>query len=122
MLKGNFYNLNNLKAEGNSVTATLELNPAHEIFKGHFPGQPVVPGVCLMQMVKEVLQEALKTEIRFKKATNLKFINPVDPNQSPILGLTLNYKQTEEGQISINGNMQAGDIICFKFQELFELV
>ena len=28
------------------------LNPQHAIYNGHFPQQPVVPGVCMLQMIK----------------------------------------------------------------------
>lgn len=122
MLKGSFYTLNDLKAEGNSITAALELNRDHGIFKGHFPGQPVVPGVCLMEMTKEVLQEVLKKGIRLKKAANLKFISPVDPSQSSVLSIVLTYQETEESEIKVIGSMQAGDTVCFKFQELFGLI
>ena len=122
MLKDSFYTLNDLNADDHSISAVLKLNPAHEIFKGHFPQQPVVPGVCLMQIIKEVLHETLKRDIQLKKAANLKFISPVDPGQNPVLNLTLNYQKTEENLIKVNGTIQAGDTGCFKFQEVFAVV
>lgn len=30
---------------GQRITATFWVDPAREIFKGHFPGGPVLPGV-----------------------------------------------------------------------------
>ena len=52
MLKNDFFTFTALQLEGDMVTTNIELNAAHSIFKGHFPGQPIVPGVCMMQMVK----------------------------------------------------------------------
>ena len=37
---------------------TIELNPQHFIYKAHFPGEPITPGVCIMQIAKELLEEA----------------------------------------------------------------
>lgn len=33
------------------------LNPQHSLYAGHFPQQPVVPGVCTLQMIKECLEK-----------------------------------------------------------------
>ena len=40
---------------GDRCVSTFYVDPAREIFKGHFPGQPVAPGVCLLGLVKEAL-------------------------------------------------------------------
>ncbi|MBS1934927.1 MAG: hydroxymyristoyl-ACP dehydratase, partial [Bacteroidetes bacterium] len=59
MLQGNFFTITSIAHENISVKAVLELNPAHDIFKGHFPETPVVPGVCMLQMLKEVMENIL---------------------------------------------------------------
>ena len=64
MLAGDFFYIRSLQAEGISVVALLEINPLHKIFKGHFPGQPVVPGVCMLQMGREILEKALGQSTR----------------------------------------------------------
>ena len=28
----------------------VEIDPTHPIFEGHFPDQPVLPGVCMVQI------------------------------------------------------------------------
>lgn len=33
------------------------LNPQHAIYSGHFPQQPVVPGVCMLQIIKECIEK-----------------------------------------------------------------
>ena len=35
----------------------IKLHPEHVIYDAHFPGQPITPGVCLVQMIGEILQE-----------------------------------------------------------------
>ena len=34
---------------------SIELDPEHFIYKAHFPGEPITPGVCIMQIAKELL-------------------------------------------------------------------
>ena len=35
----------------------IRLNPDHEIYRAHFPGNPITPGVCIVQIISEVLGE-----------------------------------------------------------------
>ena len=34
--------------EESKITTRFYIDPDREIFKGHFPGDPVLPGVCLL--------------------------------------------------------------------------
>lgn len=118
MLKDHFYHIIHLNNAHNAITAGLQLNTAHPIFQGHFPGQPVVPGACMLQMVKEVLTEALPGGHQLKKAANLKFIAPVDPNMVDELELQLTFKTTEDGLL-VNASLLANGVASFKMQGVF---
>lgn len=119
MLKDNFYSITSLFHQESSIIADLELNSRHEIFTGHFPEQPVVPGACMLQMVKELLSHTLQTEYRLKKADNLKFIAPVDPRVTDDLQMKLNYKTLDTG-LQVIGSLSANGVVCFKMQGLFD--
>ena len=40
----------------------VRLNASHVIYKAHFPGMPITPGVCIIQMVTECLQQHLEEQ------------------------------------------------------------
>ena len=53
MLLENFYKIIHIKErEDGKQAIEIELNPGHVLYQGHFPGQPVVPGVCTLQIIK----------------------------------------------------------------------
>ena len=118
MLKDHFYTIDTLTHQDNIIVAELQLNSDHAIFQGHFPGQPVVPGACIIQMVKEVLSEALKAAYTLKKADNLKFIAPIDPRITDDLQLKLTYK-TVDTDLQVTGGLAANGVVCFKMHALF---
>lgn len=63
-----------------TLTATLTFDPGHRIFAGHFPDQPVVPGVTMMQIVRELLEtHVLHRKAMVSHADNLKFLSMIDP-------------------------------------------
>jgi 3-hydroxyacyl-[acyl-carrier-protein] dehydratase len=117
MLKGKFYFANHLKAEGNLVTATIELNPLHEIYRGHFKGNPVTPGVCQIQIIKEMICEIINQELLLKEAKNIKFLNVLSPSCKD-LHLNMEYKQTAMA-VDVKARLSAGEQIFLKFSGKF---
>ncbi|HEY8687714.1 MAG TPA: 3-hydroxyacyl-ACP dehydratase [Chitinophagaceae bacterium] len=119
MLKDTFYKIILFEHQENIINANLEINKDSEIFKGHFPGQPVLPGACMLQIVKEVLESTLNIPFRLKKANHIKFLRIIDPGSNNILQLMLSYKSTDNNNIDVTANLIAQKDICFKFRGSF---
>jgi 3-hydroxyacyl-[acyl-carrier-protein] dehydratase len=102
-----------------TISVMLGINADSEILKGHFPGQPVVPGACMLQIVKEVLERALKYPLRLKKADQLKFMIMIDPAKTTAVSLEMTYKITEDDTIVVTAKLSNPDALYFKFQGSF---
>ena len=73
MLK-DFYTLNTLQQiAANTYLCTLTLNAEHSIFKGHFPNNPVTPGVCMMQIIKNLTEQITGHQLQLIQMLNVKF-------------------------------------------------
>lgn len=114
MLKDNFYNIISSSIEADVFHATLTLNKDHRIFIGHFPGQPVVPGACLLQIIKELTEIAVDKSLRLSKAGDLKFLSIINPNDNDNLTATIKYTTTDSGQVTINATLTKNENMCFK--------
>lgn len=110
--------INSITHEGGIIRAALSINANSEILKGHFPGHPVVPGASMLQLVKDVLEQALNTRLRLKKADHLKFISLIEPGADEVK-LEISYKMREDGGFFVISKLSAGDIACFKLQGVF---
>jgi len=62
-------------------------------FKGHFPGNPVLPGVCKIQAILCVLEAVTQRRPRLKEIVSAKFFASVTCNEE----ITLNVPQLPEG-------------------------
>ena len=91
MLKDDFYIINTIAAGDAAIDAEITLQSLHAIYAGHFPGQPVVPGACMLQMVKEIITAALSTNVQLAKATDIKFVRMVNPVEGSALKLHIQY-------------------------------
>lgn len=94
-LKNNFYSVSETWLGDNSIKATVKINSAHPVFKGHFPQMPVVPGVCQVQMIKELLEENTGTNTMMINGDNIKFTGMILPDKSPVVNLEINFTKTE---------------------------
>jgi 3-hydroxyacyl-[acyl-carrier-protein] dehydratase len=116
MLLKEFYTVEMLKQIGpDEISATIKLNPAHEIYKGHFPGQPVVPGVVSIQIINELLSGHINQSLITLSARNIKFPSMIDPRKTPILDIKINYKPSDSSQIKVNASIFKDDMIFLKF-------
>ncbi|MDB5148945.1 MAG: 3-hydroxyacyl-ACP dehydratase [Mucilaginibacter sp.] len=115
MLKDTFFTFTTPETDGSLLKTTITLNPAHDIFKGHFPGQPVVPGVCMMQMVKEVLENHLGKKLQLVKADNIKFLSFIDPDQQGQIGLEVKMNVVD-GMIKIDAQLVNEGIVFLKLR------
>ena len=68
----------------------------HKIFKGHFPKEPIVPGVMLLRLVKIELEQQLKTSVRLETVVSAKFLKTVTPqNTNTILEVKLTIEEED---------------------------
>ena len=121
MLQGDLFTIQSIQKEENVAKAVLTLNSAHSIFEGHFPEQPVLPGACQLQMVKEIMQTVLNAEIRLLKGHQLKFLSLVDPNKAGALQMELKYSRNESNEITVIATFSNDTITCFKFNGIFRI-
>lgn len=95
MLNDNLYKIDSFSNQDGKIEASVTINAAHKIFEGHFPGQPVLPGVCMMQIFKELVEKALSLQLFLYQADSSKFLSMVDPRVSPELTFIIDYTTTE---------------------------
>ena len=79
------------------------LNPDHLIYKAHFPGQPVTPGVCILQMLQELLSFEMDKQLFIKNIKNAKFISMMSPVTDSRVSVLFSSVTPEEGGIKAQG-------------------
>ncbi|MDR0863631.1 MAG: beta-hydroxyacyl-ACP dehydratase [Candidatus Symbiothrix sp.] len=78
-LLDDFYTIKQERGEGTEFEYVLSLNKEHFIYKSHFPGNPITPGVCLIQICKELMERQTGETLFLQKIHNVKFLSVIDP-------------------------------------------
>ncbi len=78
-------------------------------FKGHFPGNPLLPGVCQCGLCADALGRMLGRPMEIASISRSKFIAPIRPSQRILIVLT----PRNDGQISAElQNAKNGTKFC----------
>ena len=77
------------------VAATLAARRDSMVYKGHFPGHAVTPGVLMLQAVAELLSQVSGHRLDIKKVNNVKYLSMMETDD--IDGATLAATLTPDG-------------------------
>ena len=121
MLIEGFYTIEQFAIRGSDIDALITLNPDHEVYQGHFPGQPVVPGVIQLQMIKEILTKAVEKELLFGFISSAKYLSIIVPSDNPQLEISIHYEPTDTGDYMIRGQIGSGETVFTKIRGILSV-
>ena len=100
----------------------LRLNPEHFIYKAHFPGEPITPGVCIMQMAQELAGLATGEKLSVECVRNVKFLHIITPDSIPQISCSLQKMSQEDGMLRFQTVFTSGDEVSAKLSLICRIV
>ena len=119
MLENSFYTIEKTESKDNLLSAEVFFNSGHDIYKAHFPGNPITPGVCLLQIALELLNKKFNRDLRFIEAKNIKYLKIINPLENPRVDFIVQYR-TEKDLIFADINIVAGDTVFTKISATYK--
>lgn len=90
---------------------TIRLDAEHFIYKAHFPGEPITPGVCIMQIALELMELTTEKSLAVTCVKNVKFLRIIVPTEVNEVCYSLQKisleEETAKAQIVVSAN---GDV------------
>jgi 3-hydroxyacyl-[acyl-carrier-protein] dehydratase len=99
----------------------VELDRNHPIYRAHFPGNPITPGVCIVQMVGELIANRLGIDsVCLHKVVNLKFTSPISPIEEPVIDFNFSSIERQDGKVKTKGMITARGSVMTKFSMVYK--
>ena len=96
--------------EGGSFSAVLQLPPDLSAFQGHFPGNPVLPGVAYIYIAEKLASTFTGLPLVLKQLKKTKFFAPSFPLDQLEISGTVSCDPADETnvnvQVSFTGEQQ----------------
>lgn len=84
-----FSDIDNYLSAEDRLAFRVRLDAAHPVYAGHFPGNPVLPGVCTLQIVRECLERGTGRRHRFTAIRECKFLGMIVPQADTLLDIDI---------------------------------
>ena len=110
MLLDNYFYIEKQEKDEEGFLFLVRLNTEHPIFNGHFPGNPISPGVCNIQMIKECAERIMGCQLTLDNIKQCKFSNLIIPSSELRITISIRLQQIEGDRIKLHGIISTGDI------------
>lgn len=101
ILENNIYKVTDRQEDETLANIRIVMLPESEIYKAHFPNNPITPGACTVQIVQEQVNKWIGKQIDVRRIVNLKFLEVIIPGQCGELTLSLKIKTQNEDMFHI---------------------
>lgn len=123
MLLKDFYKITSLeKKDAQQYSIVILINEKHEVFKGHFPGNPIMPGVCMMQIIKELTEQITESSLIMESLSNVKFMALINPEVSQELHLVLDVITMDGDKIKVKNTTYFGETVALKLVSVYKKI
>ena len=121
VLQDNLFSIMSQAQEDGQPAFQVQIHKEWPIYKAHFPGHPITPGVCIVQMIQELLQVHLGREVSLCKAKNVKYLSIISPDEVNELSVSFSKIEVQEdGNLKVQAQVTSGGTVFTKLSATFK--
>ena len=109
MLLNKYFTIRERREDETGSDFLISLNPDHQVYQGHFPGDPICPGVCSIQMIRECAEIVLGQRLTIGTVSQCRFMELLTPSKNKDLLLKLTLSKAEEGMVKAVASILSDD-------------
>ncbi len=85
MLRDKYFTITEKSNDGERHAYKITLTQGHEIYRGHFPDNPISPGVCSIQTIRECCEDALGRRLAITNINQCRFLSILTPQKNDVV-------------------------------------
>lgn len=94
----------------NEYVCVFDFDSVFTGFEGHFEGNPIVPGVCLIEAARVVAEEAIGQSLQTLKIAQCRFRRPISAGESAAANVKISAAATP-GQYNVRADFRVGEAL-----------
>lgn len=122
LLRDSLYFIDSVTEADGGYDYAIHLDPGHFIYRAHFPGNPITPGVCILQMATELLSLAVDAPLEILSVKNVKFLQVLVPGVARDIVFRLRGITVADGEVKAQIQAAAGVDLIAKISTVCRIV
>ena len=102
-------------AGGEGATFRVALLPGSDVYRGHFPGRPVSPGVCQVELVRQCAERLAGQELFIRGISSCRFLAVASPAACPEMEASV-FLSPVEGGFAVKACLTFGGKVYMDFK------
>lgn len=116
-LENNYFKLLRMHRQDDaSATFHVALLPDCDVYRGHFPGNPVCPGVCTMQMIRECAETFLGKSLHQPVVSQCRFVTLMTPAGCPEVDIKMEILAITDQTFTVKATVSDSDNIYMEYK------
>lgn len=121
LLENRYYRIIDRKEEGQDTVFRVSLLPDCDIYQGHFPGNPVCPGVCNIETVKECVEILTGKRLFIGFIRQCRLTAVASPDICPWVNVRINCTPAEEG-FAVTAKMSDDERVYMEYKGVMKVL
>lgn len=120
MLQDNYYRIEHYETAGEQAVFQIALLENCKVYQGHFPGHPICPGVCNIEMIKECASKVIGKSLHVRRVRKCRFTAVAIPSECPFLTIAVDWKSRDDGGYDVTATIADGKTVYVKLKAELE--
>jgi 3-hydroxyacyl-[acyl-carrier-protein] dehydratase len=108
-----YYSVSSCRTAEDTTVFEIALNPDSAVYRGHFPGMPVAPGVCNIQMIKECAEQLTGHALQLDYVAQCRMTTLLTPQQYPDLQVRIRLCENDGVRLKAQTSIGQGEATYF---------
>lgn len=114
------FEIDHIDVIDNQITAQVLIQKDSIIYQAHFPGDPITPGVCQLQLIQDVFNTAFpQYDAQLQHAKQIKYVDVLRPTLYNKVDVHIEFDLNQEDAdkknlVQINASISSEDVVFFK--------
>lgn len=83
------------------IRLTVKLDADDVIYTSHFPGHPITPGACIIQMALELTEKIVGKKMDISEIKNVKFLKILSPIDNPTVDFLFKTLEKSDSEVRV---------------------